>query len=128
MPDAAVQTLSASTVSRTSCTLSTRAPRSAASRAAATLGSTRSFTGKGSPLPAGVTAAGETIDPEELTGTVGGLLIETFKITAPDSFGVRRISSDSTTAVSGKGTYGNSLSYYDGDFKLSGKTALIKTQ
>lgn len=69
-----------------------------------------------------------TMNLSGLTGTVGGLLIETFKITAVDSFGVRRISSDSTTAVSGKGTYGNSLSYYDGDFKLSGKTALIKPQ
>jgi F0F1-type ATP synthase membrane subunit c/vacuolar-type H+-ATPase subunit K len=36
-PLAAAQTLSASTVGRTSCTLSTRAPRSTASRAAATL-------------------------------------------------------------------------------------------
>lgn len=68
-----------------------------------------------------------TMNVAGLTGTVGGLLIETFKITAPDAFGVRRISSDSTTAVSGKGTYGSSLSYYDGDFKLSGKAALLKT-
>ena len=67
-----------------------------------------------------------TMNVAGLTGTVGGLLIETFKITAPDKFGVRRISSDSTTSVSGKGTYGSSLSYYDGDFKLSGKTALVQ--
>ena len=67
-----------------------------------------------------------TMNLAGLTGTVGGLLIETFKITAPDKFGVRRISSDSNTPVSGKGTYGNSLSYYEGDLKLSGKTALIR--
>jgi hypothetical protein len=67
-----------------------------------------------------------TMNLAGLTGTVGGLLIETFKITAPDKFGVRRISSDSDTPVSGKGTYGNSLSYYEGDLKLSGKTAVIK--
>lgn len=67
-----------------------------------------------------------TMNLSGLTGTVSGLLIETFKITAPDKFGVRRISSDSTTPVNGKGTYGNSLSYFDGDLKLSGKTAVIK--
>lgn len=61
-----------------------------------------------------------------LDGSVGGILIETFEITAPDKFSIRRISSDSNTEVSGKGTYNNSLSYYEGKLKLTGRTALIQ--
>lgn len=61
-----------------------------------------------------------------VNGSVGGILIETFKITAPDKFSIRRISSDSSTEVNGKGTYGNSLSYYEGRLKLLGRTALIQ--
>lgn len=61
-----------------------------------------------------------------LVGTIGGVQIETFNISAPDKFGIRRISSDSKTEISGAGTYNNSLSYYVGDMKLTGKTALIQ--
>ena len=69
-----------------------------------------------------------TINLATLKGTVQGIMIEKFTVSAPDQYGVQRIKQEGSSAVNGSGSYGGGTAYFDGSLKLIGQTASISGQ
>lgn len=69
-----------------------------------------------------------TINLTNLKGTFRGIVIENFNVTAPDRFGIQRVTSDGMSTVNGKGFLNGAVAYYDGSLKLTGRTGIVNAQ
>lgn len=66
-----------------------------------------------------------TINLPRLKGKVTGLLTEQLEISSPNKLGVQEARANGTANVSGKGTFNGNLAYFEGDFRLEGREAIL---
>lgn len=66
-----------------------------------------------------------TINLPRLKGKVTGLLTEKIEISSPNKLGVQVARANGGANVSGKGAINGNLAYFEGDFRLEGREAIL---